>query len=163
ASTPSGRTSIAGRGRTGCSDEGGVSSAGSRCGAGVGGGPPRAGACLGGRGGARGVGGGGRGALAAGGGAPGGAAFPPPGPLAPPRPRGVALVGVLGPRAGDDRPVGLRQALEVRRALDVLQDQLADAGAAERPVPGEQLLEDDGQAVLVAEPADVAVERLRGG
>ena len=33
--------------------------------------------------------------------------------------------------------------------------------AVERPLAGQQLLVDDGQAVLVAVPADPAVERLR--
>ena len=47
--------------------------------------------------------------------------------------------------------------------LQVLHDQLADVVAREGPLAGEQFLVDDGQAVLVAEAADPAVERLRGG
>jgi hypothetical protein len=45
----------------------------------------------------------------------------------------------------------------------VLHDELADAGAGERPLAGEQPLVDDGQAVLVAEAGDVPVEGLRAG
>ena len=45
----------------------------------------------------------------------------------------------------------------------MLHHQLADVAAGERPRAGEQLLVDDGQAVLVAEAAEHAVEGLRGG
>ena len=53
--------------------------------------------------------------------------------------------------------------VDVGRGLEVLQDQLADVGAGEGPLAGEQFLVDDGQAVLVAEAADPAVEGFRGG
>ena len=71
--------------------------------------------------------------------------------------------GFLASALGDGRLVARRQRRHVGRGLEVLQDQLADVGAGERPLAGEQFLVDDGQAVLVAETADPAVERLRGG
>ena len=51
---------------------------------------------------------------------------------------------------------------QVRRCRQVLHQQLAGVAAVERPLPGEQFLVDDGQAVLIAEAADHAVERFRG-
>ena len=47
--------------------------------------------------------------------------------------------------------------------MQVLHEQLAHARPVERPDAGEQLLVDAGEAILVAESRDDAVERLGGG
>ena len=67
---------------------------------------------------------------------------------------GEALGGVFGQGAGDDRPFGLGQGAQLRLLVDVLLRQLAGVFAVERPLAGEQFLIDDGQAVLIAAPAD---------
>src|SRR5262249_25010609 len=74
-----------------------------------------------------------------------------------------AVGGRLGQGARDVGLVAGRQRRDVGRALEVAQDQLPHVVAGERPLPGEQVLVDDGQAVLVGIARDDAVERFGGG
>src|SRR6266581_6263954 len=73
----------------------------------------------------------------------------------------MPVVGVLGQGTKNNGLVVRRQGTDVRRRLHVLEDQLPDICPSERSVAGEQLLKDDGQAVLIAESADITLEGLR--
>src|SRR5581483_3582270 len=77
--------------------------------------------------------------------------------------RRKTLGRVLGQGAGDDGAVFLRQGLQVRLRLRVLQQELTRVFALEGKRTRQQFLKGDGQAVLVAVLADLALEYLGRG
>jgi hypothetical protein len=77
--------------------------------------------------------------------------------------RGEALPGRLGQGPGDQQPVLRGQGRQGRLAGQVQQHQLVGVLVPEGHGVGEQLLVDNGQAVLVAGAADAAAEDLRRG
>ena len=75
---------------------------------------------------------------------------------------GETIVRLLGERPGHDRPIRLRQHRQIGRVGQVLQGNLADVFPRKRPLAGQQLDVDDGQAVLIAVPRNPALEGFRG-
>ncbi len=70
---------------------------------------------------------------------------------------------IFGQGLLNDGPVRQRQRLQVRLALRVQQHQFMGDGGGEGGLAGEQFLVDDGQAVLIREPADHSAEGLGSG
>ncbi len=75
--------------------------------------------------------------------------------------RGETLFGAFGQGAAKYRPVLRRQRRQVRLGRQVQHHQLIHVLAPERHRAGEQLLIDDGQAVLIAMTADGPAQQFR--
>src|SRR4051812_19177297 len=73
------------------------------------------------------------------------------------------MVRILGQGAGDDGPIFRRETADVRFGAEGLHQRVMCVLREEWRRAGEHLLEDDGQAVLVAVPADAAAQNLWGG
>ena len=73
------------------------------------------------------------------------------------------MIEVLVHGPGHDVAIGRRQGAQVGLLLGVLQQQQPGVLAVERNGAGQQFLKDDGQAVLIAVPAQRAHEEFRGG
>ena len=65
-----------------------------------------------------------------------------------------ACAGLLGQGFGHDRPVGLRQRVQVRFRRGVLQQKLPQVIAAEWQAAGQEFLINNGQTVLIAMGAE---------
>ena len=76
---------------------------------------------------------------------------------------GEPLLGRLRECAQYGRTFAFRQGRDIRHRLEMLNHDLLRAAAGKRSLPRQQLLVNDGEAVLVAVPAELALEQLRGG
>ena len=76
---------------------------------------------------------------------------------------GEAVARILGQGPCHHRPIPLGQLAKVGFVLRVLQHQLTEVLAEERQLAGQQFAVGDGQAVLIAEQADFALEAFGSG